>query len=94
MPENKTQYTWGYEWDASSEGDFSFGLGLDFNLDLALGYRAVFMWMYSEGEDWLVMNPHIFAELASHSYFAVKLGIVEARILLDLNGYRATPVEY
>lgn len=73
---------------------FAFGFTFDFNFDLALGYRAIFMWMYRDNIDWFVMNPNIFAELASHNYIAIKLGVFEIRAVVDLTGYKVTPVEY
>jgi len=54
----------------------------------------MFFWMFKKGHDWLVINPNIFAEVATHNYIGFKLGVLEIYIHLDGLGYSATPVEY
>lgn len=101
------QYTFGVEWNATTgqanysdpknitQPDmFQFGIDLAINVDLALGYRAMFFWMFKKGHDWLVINPQIFAEVATHNYIGIKLGVLEIYFHLDGLGYKATPVEY
>ena len=50
--------------------------------------------MLREGNDWLVMNPSIFAEVASHMWIGFKLGIIEIYFNIDALGYKVTPVDY
>ena len=45
-------------------------------------------------QDWLVINPNIFVELATHAWIGIKLGLFEIYANLDATGYRATPIEY
>ena len=97
MPETKTQYTWGYDYTAQSvvespsfgfdnagETTWYWGIDFAFNLDLALGYRAIFFSMWKYKDPWLVMNPNIFAELASHNWITFKLAFMDIRVNFDL----------
>jgi hypothetical protein len=50
--------------------------------------------MFRNGDSWLVINPQVFAEVATHNYLGFKLGVLELYVNIDGTGYRATPVEY
>jgi len=63
-------------------------------LDLALGYRAIFFSMWKYKDPWLVINPNIFAEIASHNWVTFKLAFMDIRVNFDFIGYKATPIEY
>lgn len=97
------QYTLGVDWNATTgqvsetnleEDMFQFGLDASINFDISIGYRAIFFWMFKNNNDWLVINPIVFGEVASHSWLGLKLGVLEIYARLDGTGYRATPVEY
>jgi hypothetical protein len=83
LPEQKHVYTWGYDYTAQTEqtieqaasgfdnagaSTWFWGVEFSFNLDLSLGYRAIFFSMWKYADPWLVINPNIFAELASHNW--------------------------
>jgi len=72
----------------------NFGIELSLNVDLSIGYKALMFWMVRAKENLLVLNPSIFAEAASHSWFVIRLGIVEFWLRLDLIGYKFSPVDY
>lgn len=89
MPIN---YTYGFDYIGRS--DSNFGIEMSLNVDLSLGYRALMFWMVRSEENILVLNPNLFVEIASHSWFKISFGIIDVKIALDLIGYKFSPVDY
>jgi len=54
-------------------GDNNYGVFLDTNLDLGLGYKALFFWTVANQQNNLVMNPFSFVEMATHNYIKIYL---------------------
>ena len=90
---------WGVEYmksnkDAPADDDLDFRFEVAFNADIGAGYEALLFWIMREGKNLLVLNPNVYAEVASHSWIIFKLYFIEFRISMDITGYKITPVDY
>ena len=49
------------------------GLEGGFTADLILGYEFILYWLYRNSENFWVLNPNVYGEVASSFYFGIKL---------------------
>ena len=90
--------SFGYEYPAYPRSyavnDNTFQFEFEANIDLSIGYQILMFYYRKELADLFVLNPSIFAELASHLFVNFRLYWIDIGIRTDINGYKIKPVDY
>ena len=64
------------------------------NGDISLGWEGLAFWLLRDDVDYLVLNPTIFGEIASHCFISLNLWRWELKLRLDIIGFKLTPLDY
>jgi len=51
-------------------------------------------WLYRNSENFVVINPNIYGEVAGSIYFGIKLYFIQFWVYLDMEAVRASPLDY
>ena len=70
------------------------GFETGFTADLSLGYQFLLYWLYRDGEHSIILNPNLNGEVAVHGWMAFKLYFLHIWFYLDLDFFKASPLDY
>ena len=87
----------GYDFESNGYTDAAgrdVGFETGFTADLTLGYQFVLYWLYREAENFIVMNPNLNGEVAAHGWLAFKLYFMQLWFFVDLEFFKASPLDY
>jgi hypothetical protein len=70
------------------------GIEVAFRLDLAAGYQVFLHWLYRDDENFLIINPNIYFQLATLNHIAFKLYWIEWWFRFNIIAEKFTPVDY
>ena len=90
---------WGYDYstfdqDTSPAHMEHLGFEASFKLDIAAGYKVYLAWLYRDDENFLILNPNIFLQVATLNYIAIKLYWIEWWFRFNIEVEKFTPIDY
>ena len=72
---------------------YGFGFGCLFEFDIAVGYKILFMHLYTT-QDNLLLNPKMYVEGTTHNYIEFMFQNVRFRFPFEFIGYKFTFLDY
>jgi hypothetical protein len=88
-------YMAGFKYHIDTPGyPWWFGFSAETAYDMTLGYRALFFSMFKEGQNWIVINPQVWAQVSSENHIEFNIGIAQIRLIAELNVFKGNPLDY
>lgn len=84
--------TYGKSFNAGETSDW--GLDIEINTDIGIGYKASFFWLLANNENFIAMNPFAFFEVASHNWVTIRTPLAHISLNINLIPFRFIPIDY